>query len=184
MKLTEEKITRLQALAGVTEAQAREALNASDGDLLEGLLWLERTGMIASSGVGSYSTAGGTASEPAAEPRKVNDSQEEKDNSFTGKVKWVWQWLVNNRLEAYKKYDPSRQIQCPIGALIGLVCIAWYVVLGILIVGICLGWRYRLAGPQLGNRQVNNVVDWIDDLAEKARDEVRDQVERRGNAHK
>lgn len=184
MKLNDEKITRLQEVAGVTEAQAREALNASDGDLLEGLLWLEKMGIISSSGVGSYSTAGNPQAEPAAEPLTADATPEEKGRSIGGKIKWVWRWLVNNRLEAYKKYDPSRQIQCPIGALIGLVCIAWYVVVGILIVGICLGWRYRLAGPQLGKKQINSVVDWIDDLAEKARDEVRDQVERRGNARR
>jgi hypothetical protein len=95
-------------------------------------------------------------------------------------AEWFWSCLVNNRLEAYKKYDPTRQIQCPIGALLALVIIAWYVVAVILIVGIFMGWRYRLAGPELGKRNINEVVSWVDDLAEKARDELKNQVDRHG----
>lgn len=179
MKLNAEKIARLQELAGVTEIQAQEALNAANGDLLEALLWLERMGIIESAGVGSYSTVGTPPPEPVEEA--LVTVKEPKNKSVLSMIQWVWQWLVNNRLEAYKKYDPTRQIQCPIGALIGLLCIAWYVVVACLIAGVCLGWRYRLAGPQLGKRKINNVVNWIDDLAEKARDEVRSQVDRRSN---
>lgn len=178
MKQTAEKLQKLQNLAGVTEMQAREALNASNGDLLEGLLWLERMGIISDSGVGSYSTGGAVPMvTPVKEPEEA--PPEPKSKGILAKVKWCWRWLVNNRLEAYKKYNPSRQIQCPIGALIGLLCVAWYVVVLILIGGICLGWRYRLAGPQLGRKKINNVVGWIDDLAEQARDEVKSHVGRR-----
>jgi hypothetical protein len=178
MKQTEEKCARLRELTGVTEEQAREALNANQEDLLDSLLWLEKQGIIEHSGVGCWSTAGSTQTEQRTEMVTTPPSQPPK--TFTGWWKWLWSCLVNNRLEAYKKYDPTRQIQCPIGALLALVIIAWYVVAVILVVGIFMGWRYRLAGPELGKRNINEVVSWVDDLAEKARDELKNQVDRHG----
>lgn len=176
MKQTEEKLNRLQSLTGVTLHQAEAALHAAKGDLLEALIWLEDAGFITSAGVGRYSTAG--APQPPQE--ELSSAQapsllmpEKRPESVKDWLKWLWMFLISNRLEAYKKYDPSRQIQCPMGVLIALVIIAWYAVAGVLILGICLGWRYRLAGPQLGGRKLNAIISQIDDLAEKARDDVK-----------
>lgn len=182
MKLTEEKRHRLQSLTGVTQKQAEEALHAANGDLLEALLWLEDAGFITSAGVGRYSTAGAPQSHqeglPANQPNSSSLIPEDRPDSFTGWLKWLWMFLISNRLEAYQKYDPSRQIQCPLGVLIALVIIAWYAVAGVLILGICLGWRYRLGGPQLGGRKLNSIVSQLDDLAEKARDDVKRHMSR------
>lgn len=180
MNISEETIRRLQELAGVAEEQARAALEAAKGELLDALLWLQENGIIPDAGVGRYSTASGCGEREQAgsmtQSRQTRQQEEETSErmprDFPGMVRWVWHFLVNNRLEVYKKYDPARVIQCPIGALIALVAIAWFVVAVCLIVGIFMGWRYRLAGPQLGSRRINDVVSRLDDSLERIRDEI------------
>ncbi|MCD8190692.1 MAG: hypothetical protein LUD78_10880, partial [Clostridiales bacterium] len=85
--------------------------------------------------------------ERSADPRP--DPQEKPEDV----LRRCWHWLVYNRLEVYKKYDPSRQIRCPIGVLFGLLAVAWYVVGAALLLALCTGWRFRLAGPQLGKHR-------------------------------
>ena len=53
MNVTREQIERLMDHAGVSYEDAQAALEASDGDLLDALVWLERMGKIPSSGVNS-----------------------------------------------------------------------------------------------------------------------------------
>ena len=179
MKLTEEKKQRMQSLTGVTPGQAEQALNTAQGDELEALLWLEHNGIIESAGVGYYSTVGavtkGTNTTPAVQLAETQ-RQESSPATLMERLRWFWRLLVGNRLEAYRKYDPTRKIECPLGALIALVLIAWYVVVVVLMIGICLGWRYRFAEPQLGGQRINRVVNQIDDWAEKARDDVKNHI--------
>ena len=58
-------------------------------------------------------------------------------------------------------------------AWLGAVLFAFYVVAVALVLGFCFGWRFHFAGPELGSRQVNDVMDQIDDAAEDIRERVR-----------
>lgn len=177
MKQTKEKLERLIDMTGVAVDQAETALFDSDGDLLGALLELQENGLIDDTGVGRWSTAGSAPStDYRFTPAPAFSAAEPLPSGFLPKLKWFWRFLVSNRLEAYKKYDPSRQIQCPLGALIALLAIAWYVVVGTLIFGICIGWRYRFAGPQMGHRRFNSVITRIDDWAEGIRDRFADLI--------
>ncbi|MCD7829108.1 MAG: hypothetical protein LUG58_01590 [Clostridiales bacterium] len=149
MRITAEKLERLQALTGLPQEQARKALEAADGDLLESLLLLERAGLIADAEVGRWST-GGAETRLAPRPARNADPQPGPQEKPEDLLRRCWHWLVYNRLEIYKKYDPSRQIRCPIGVLLGLLAVAWYVAAAALLIALCTGWRFRLAGPQLG----------------------------------
>ena len=51
-----ESVDRLRTRTGVTYDEAREALDSSDGDMLDALIWLENNGKIEPPRVASYST--------------------------------------------------------------------------------------------------------------------------------
>ena len=74
-------------------------------------------------------------------------------------------FLLDNRLEAYHRQS-GRDFQVPIGVCIILLVIAFWMVPAILIVGFFLGWRYRLAGPDLDREEVNKAMEKINDTAE------------------
>ena len=54
-------------------------------------------------------------------------------------------------------------------ALIALTLLAFWAVAALLLAGLCFGWRYRFAGPDLGKPRVNEVMDSIDGAAADAR---------------
>ena len=173
MSQMEQQMERLCAHAGVSPEQARSALEACDGDLLDALVWLEQQGIIAAAGVCTYSTKDGVTAEPPSQREPEPESPKEKQN-------WLltaWNWLVDNRLEAYQKDSDDRSMECPMAALLALLALAWWVVALLLVVGFFLGWRYRLVGPNLGRSQmVQDVMEKLDDGAETVVDQVRRNI--------
>ena len=61
----------------------------------------------------------------------------------------------------------------PVGVCIVLLVIAFWMVPALLILGYFLGWRYRMAGPDLNRKEVNDAMEKIND---KASDVVSDVV--------
>lgn len=157
MSITREMIQRLSDHADVTFEDAQAALEASGGDMLDALSWLEQMGKIPTSGIHSYATDTGSAPPPEEPPR-------EREQPARGNfLRSAWRWLVDNRLEICRRSDGTCVLECPIVALVALLILAWWLVLILLGVGFLLGWRYRFAGPNLGrNRVVQDVMEQID----------------------
>lgn len=173
MNVTLEQIERLQQHAGVSFEEARAALEASGGDLLDALVWLERGGKIDSSGVRSYATDNSGWGEPIQEPEPL---RAERGNI----LRTVWRWLVDNRLEVCRRADNAVALEIPVVALIALLALAWWLVLILLGAGFLFGYRYRLAGPHLGrSAAVQDVMDQIDDNMESVVDQMKRGLGRR-----
>ena len=127
MNVTREQIERLMDHAGVSYEDAQAALEASDGDLLDALVWLERMGKIPSSGVHSCATDPRVEPEtPDMEAEEVLDQEEPDDVLHT-----VWRWLVDNRLEVYRRDNRARVLECPLAALLALIVLAWWLVVSV-----------------------------------------------------
>lgn len=170
MNVTQEQIERLKNHAGVSYEDAKAALEASDGDLLDAMVWLEQMGKVESSGVHSRTTDGRAEPEEEAEPEKP---QEPKQSG----VHMVWKWLIDNRLEVYRRENQARVLECPLAAFLALLLLAWWLVAILLIVGFFFGWRYRFVGPHLGgNQTVQDVMEKLDDGAETVVDQVRRNI--------
>lgn len=173
MHITEAQLEKLINLTHVSRADAQAALLATEGDLLDALLWLEREGKCVHTGVGRYSTASGVdpiqpaPEEPTPEGSSGNleapEIQGWKDTLFH-----LFHLLVDNRLEAWNRDHPERVIQCPLAAAVVLLLLNWWVVAGVLLVGIVLNWRYRLVGPQIEENAVRHMAQrflrWLSHL--------------------
>lgn len=169
MNVTREQIERLMNHAGVSYEEAQAALEASDGDLLDALVWLEQAGNIPSSGVHSCAT------DPRVEPETPPQAAEESSHKGQAPdgLHAVWKWLVDNRLEAYRRDNQARVLECPVAALLALIILAWWLVAILLVGGFFFGWRYRFVGPHLGHsRTVQDVMEKIDDGAASVVDQV------------
>ena len=170
-EITLEQVGKLKDFAGVSFADAKAALEASDGDLLEALVWLEQAGKISASGVSTYSTRDDqtTGSAPKGAPAPNQDAgqaQQEKLKADARRMgQLVKRWLIDNRLEAYHRRSGS-EFQVPLGVALVLLLMAFWLVPVLLIVGFFLGWRYRLAGPDLDREDVNQVMENINDTAD------------------
>lgn len=173
MNVTQEQIERLQNHAGVSYEEAKAALEACDGDPLDALVWLEQQGKIPDSGVHSYATD--ARAEPDEGPWASEKPPRQEQN--TSGLHAVWKWLVDNRLEVYRRDNQARVLECPMAAFLALLVLAWWLVVVLLIVGFFFGWRYRFVGPHLGrNQAVQDVMEKIDDGAETVVDQVRRNI--------
>lgn len=70
-----EKVERLREKANVTYEEARAALEAANGDLLDAMVLLERQGKVKNPGTGSYSTSYEEQKEYIPVKEKVEEQQ-------------------------------------------------------------------------------------------------------------
>lgn len=178
MEVTLELVQQLRQYADVSFSDAKAALEHTGGDLLEALIWLEQQGNIDLAGVGSYHT-GPSGPDPAGPGQDAGDSFPETPPAPPrrgGFLARVWQVLTENRLECTRG---EARVEVPLAVLIALLIFAFYVVAGLLALGFCFGWRYHFAGPELGKKAVNDVMDNIDDTAENIRETVRKNLKKR-----
>lgn len=174
MEVTLELVEQLRQHADVSYEEARAALEHSGGDLLEALIWLERMGKIGGGAakVGEYHT-GPDAPDPRQPGPEAGGAQAQPQAGQDQPERWwsrIWQVLTENRLECSRG---DTRFEVPLAVLIAMVLFAFYVVAVALVLGFCFGWRFHFAGPELGSRQVNDVMDQIDDAAEDIRERVR-----------
>lgn len=170
MRMTEEKLQHLQEITGLRAGQAREALEQTQGDELEALEWLEQRGRIASAGLGYYSTAEKETQEAERllPVMRRRSSRRVSDTPLSWGEK-IWMFLVGNRLAAWNTKNQNQRFECPLGALLTLLVIAWYVVAAVLVLGWVLGWRYRMEGPQLGPEALRALLRRVFQLLHRLR---------------
>lgn len=133
MKITEEQIQRLVHYTRASAERAAAALEEADGDLLDALRIL----------------LGEDAPQNVRPDTGAPAPGQEREPKWKGLLKRIWRFLVENRLEAFQP-GREKRIECPLAALIALMALAWYALLFFLILGVCLGWEFRFAGPDLG----------------------------------
>ena len=163
--MTLELVEQLRQYADVSFADAKAALEAADGNLLEALVWLEQQGKIDTAGVGR------ARSDPNAPNPMEFHAPERQENP----LQRAWRWLTENRLECSRG---ENRFEVPLAVLIALVLFAWYVVALGIVVGFCFGWRFHFAGPELGSKKVNDVMDAIDDTAGDIVRQVKDNFKK------
>ena len=192
MEITLEMVERLREKAPVSYGQAKRALEYSEGNLLDALIYLEEQGAIPRQEGAYFTTRGETppppppappAPEPEAETgggkkkKKKRPAREAKAGGRPSLLQTLRRWLIDNELEIWRKDKPVTAL--PVLILVLLVIFAYYVTIPLLILGLFLGFRYRFSGPDLERDSLNdvmdNVADTAADLGRQVMDELRTQ---------
>ena len=150
MEITVEMVERLREKAPVSYAQAKEALEYSEGNLLDALIYLEEQGAIPRPQGAYYSTRNETPPPPPSQEElaplgeKTDGTEQRKKKKFKGMgVKVVSgktlfgtlrRWLIDNELEIWRRGQPVTSL--PILVLIVLVLFAPWVSLPLLLLGL------------------------------------------------
>lgn len=186
MEITLEQVEQLRQKADVTYEEARAALEYSKGDLLDALIMLERQGKTRAGRGGSYTTRPGGQTQPpdgcAGVPtgawEKAGGSGGRGSDTFWEPVKAAARTSVTvlkpstrNRLELWRggRYVTSMPILI---LLIALLCIFWIAV-PLLILGLFLGYRYHFTGPDVGRKELNQVMDTVSDTVDDWKETVK-----------
>ena len=193
MEITLENVEKIRERAGVSYEEAKAALVANNGDVLETLIYLERQGKSPTADKGGfYSTKSGAASEDPCD--LVLMPQKGKGHGKNQKDTWgkVWVWSFDDVWQAFRdvlRRSISNQFEVwradrlitsmPVLVLILLVVPFFWCTLPLLIVGLFFGFHYRFRGPDLGKDAVNKVMDSVsatlEDVTENIKKEFRDK---------
>lgn len=180
MEITLEMAERLREKTGVSYAKAKEALEYSQGNLLDAMIYLEEQGEIPRPQGGFYTTR---QEEPRPEessqpplPARSRPGAEGKKRRLKGMLRRVRGWLIDNELEVWRRDRPVTAV--PVLILILLVCAAW-ITIPVLVVGLFFGFRYRFSGPDLDREELNRVMETVagsaEDMGRQVMDELRAQ---------
>lgn len=191
MAVTMEQVEKLHEKSGASYEACRDALERAGGDLLEALIYLERTGRskTAASG-GFFTTEPDRKTTEAAklvltpEGAKTGRKGREKDApDWRGWLRELWDAMVNllrhavaNQFEIWRKGTIMSSM--PVIILVALVIVAFWITVPLLIVGLFLGCRYRFSGPDLDKDKINdmmgNVTDKVGGMVDQVKREFND----------
>lgn len=153
-----EMVEKLREKANVSYEDAKSALEATQWDLLDALVYLEQEGKIHKEESSHYSTR----QEPR--PRAVQADQSAK-GFFQRLFDFIFD-LVNRAnkvsLQAYRKGKPV--VTLPLLALILLIIFAFWFIIPLMVVGLFFGMSYRFQGSSAAEG-VNRAMDKAADVA-------------------
>lgn len=174
-----DKVEKLVNKAGVSYEEAKQALEMTNGDLLDAMIYLEKEGKTQAPKKSSYSTQ----YEDQTNYTPVGNNYEGYGTSGTtrigagskepGKVKTVlkkiWHALSVNFL-VIKRHE-EMIIKMPLWLMLVILLAAWHVSLILIVISLFFGFTYSFKG-EADLKAVNDVMEKASDVAEKVKEEV------------
>ena len=184
MEITVEMVERLREKAPVSYAQAKEALEYSEGNLLDALIYLEEKGAIPQAEGTRWSGREEKESQPTAAELVVvvwPKGEKRRGRSLRELLSRLYRVLVDNELEVWRRDEPVTSL--PLLILLILFVFAFYVTIPLLLIGLFFGFRYRFSGPELERDSINDVMENVAstaaDMGRQVMDELHLQYEKR-----
>jgi hypothetical protein len=166
-----EQVEKLREKANVSFEEAKEALDASGGDLLDALIYLEKRGKVNPPSTGGYYSSQNSGGSQAEQNGGYSACRQGQGESFGDMLKRFFRFCLkiitkgnNNYFEAER--NGNTVISCPVTILVILLILLFWVIVPLLIVGLFFGFRYRFRGNELGKESVNKVMDDVSNAAE------------------
>lgn len=175
---TLEQVEKLCAMANISYEDAKAALDAANGDLLEAIIYLEKLGKVhAPTGGGYYSSekiVDTTAVAYKENYREKNHHSDHKENSFISFLKKIWGFCLKivrkgntNSFEVLKGDEIKASF--PVTVLALLMIFAFWVTIPLIIIGLFFGLRYRFNGPDFSSNTINDAMNSAADAADDLR---------------
>lgn len=162
-----EMIEKLSSKAGVTKEAAEEALIQSNWDILDAMMYLERTKgnncVTAARGYSSYSSKEQNANK--------EEAREESDLKAGRYLSRILNWGFDNELIISK--GSNKIIAIPIIIFIFLLICSFSSILVLMIIGMFFDFKYSFNGPQLGDKGLNSAMDKIYTLVDSIKQSVK-----------
>lgn len=166
-----EKVERLREKADVTYEEAKEALEQTDGDLLDAMVLLERRGKVKKPAQSTFSTE----YEEQAEYIKVRDTVKEQEKSapsfgrtigrlFRGFIRFIRQttFLVTREEEVI--------FTMPTLVFALLLFFLWEILAPVMVIALFFGIRYSFEGEEEAEK-ANSILNKAGDFAQDVRSE-------------
>ena len=178
-----EKVDKLRERANVSYEEAKDALERSNGDILDAMILLEREGKTRPEGSQSFSTNCNPepqfAQNGAYDERQARrDRVRENGRSFGEKVKELFRKSTVNYLVIER--NGERIIKLPVLAMILIILFAWYAAIIAIVVSLFCECKYSFVGE--GDlKTANDVCEKAGDLANQVKDKIVDEYNKARN---
>ncbi|MCO1603353.1 ubiquitin [Desulfosporosinus nitroreducens] len=167
---TLEQVEKLCAIAKISYEEAKVALDATNGDLLEAIIYLEKQGKVtAPTGDGYYS---GEKTHHHHGHHHCHNG-----NHFFSGLKKIGQFCLKmirkgntNSFEVLKGEEIKASF--PVIVLGLLLIFAFWVAIPLIIIGLFFGLRYRFVGPEFNNNTVNDAMNSAANVAENLKKSI------------
>lgn len=180
---TLEQVEKLCAMANISYEEAKAALEAANGDLLDAIIYLEKQGKVhAPTGGGYYSSEKIIDASEATYEKNNWEKQDyncHRANSFNSFLKKSWKFCLkmirkgnNNTFEVLKGEEIKATFPVTILAL--LLIFTFWVTVPLIIIGLFFGLRYRFIGPDFNNNTINDAMNSAADAAENLKKSMND----------
>lgn len=179
--ITLEQVEKLRERANVSYDEAKAALEASNGDVLEALIQLEKKGNVAPPPGGGYYSSEKSAPEPEVAPcgkqwKKYSHGHKEgQEGPFKRFLRFCGQIIHRgniNNMQVIKDGEVKTTISITI--LVLMMFLFFWVTVPLLVIGLFCGCRYIFTGPDFGKDAVNNAMDAAANTAESIKRSVMD----------
>ena len=171
---TLDQVEKLRTMANVTYDEAKTALDATNGDLLEAIIYLEKQGKVDAPSGGGYYSSEKTAETSTAAYEKTGWDRQSKHSdsgkSFLSLLKSFGQFCLRmirkgnaNNFEVLKGEEIKATV--PSTALALLLIFAFWITIPGIVIGLFFGFRYRFIGPDCRGNTVNDAMNSAADAA-------------------
>lgn len=167
-----EKVEKIKEKTGVSYQEAKDALEAAGGDVLDALVYLENQGKAKKPEVDVYTTKAESSEEFREAAKKYEESTKETFGDHLKKFfVWCGKWIKKGCENFFivSRYQ-EEVISIPVIVLI-LLAFAFWIVLPLLIVGLFFGFKYSFKGAITKSVDVNSACEKASEAAENIKQE-------------
>jgi len=166
-----EKVEKLVQKANVSYEDAKNALEAANGDMLDAIIALEKEGKVKSQTSSYSSTTSADASPYRDVPAVVDETNKTEGKSFFkdlgAAIKRGFKYTVDNSVRVVR--NDVEIIKLPLWiSIIAMLC-AWELLVIVIIVSLFFDCRYSVVGKDNAN-EFNKVVDQASVFAGKVKE--------------
>jgi len=170
--VTLQQVEELRRYADITFNEAKEALEETNGDILEAIINLEKKGRIEPpKGGGYYSTkdAGETGEQKSSDAKAGAESTQKTSSSFSDLINRFTTFIgklfhKGNRNIFEVSKNGQSTMKLPVTVLVILLLFTFWITVPLMIIGLFFGYKYSFSGPELGKEEVNRTMDQVSDV--------------------
>ena len=165
-----EMIEMLMKKANISKEEAEEVLEKLNWDLLDSIIYLERRGKVENN---EETTIINVSEENDGESKKESNGGIGK---IVGRIIKFLGTLINKGNKNYFEIKKEKEAPIKISLTISVILfiLAFWIVGALLVVGLFLGYKYSIVGPNFNDIKVNDILDKASESAENIKNDFKE----------
>ncbi len=180
--ITLEQVEKLRAHANVSFEDARDALEQTNGDMLEAIIRLEKAGKTQER-TGTFSTLNAPGAQQSQQDSWQYRQYGSGPSEFNRQMRRLWSGFCGlvkkgneNNFEVWR--DGRCAINFPVTLLAVFLIFFFGITVPLMLVGLFFGCTYRFTGPDLEKTGINRVMDSAAETASSIKDSINEDKNR------